>query len=153
VGVNESLLRGFAEREAAVNVYRYRDWLALASFENAAYRDSDQDLRVLWRENYQRFYKTSHPDMISWATVPYYTNYPFHFLNSIVADVASYQIHAFLQADLSASFPFHTEVAAFLIKNFYAPGCSVGWKERVECATGKPPSWEDMIASFRHLLS
>ena len=153
VGLPENLLEGFAKREAAVNVYRYRDWLARATFENALYHDPDQDLQTLWRENYQRFYKTSHSDMTCWAEVPYYTNYPFHFLNSIIADVVSFQVHASLQANFSTSFPFSAHTAPFLTRNLYAPASSIGWRERIERATGNAPSWKAMIASFRHVLS
>lgn len=149
VGLPESLLEDFARREATVNVYRYRDWLAMATFENAAYSDPERDLQTLWQENYQRFYKTTYPDMTSWAIVPYYTNYPFHFLNCIVADTISFQVHAFLRSHLSTAFPFDTRVAPFLIDNFYAPGCSIDWKERIKRATARLPSWGDMIASFK----
>lgn len=152
MGLPPELLKGFVEREAAVNVYRYRDWLALASFENVLYRGPAQDLSRVWHANYERFYKVSHPDMDSWATVPYYINYPFHFLNCLVADAISFQVHAFLRATFSEHFPFDAGVAPFLIEQLYAPGSSVEWKERVERATNNALSWKDMVAYFRERL-
>lgn len=118
--------------------------MALSTFEFQAYVNPDQDLNRLWSRTQARYLFVSENETPQWAAQSIYTTHPVYFQNYILAEAIAAQTIQHLK-DRYGQLLDNAKVAEFLIENYYAPGSSIDWPEKVERATGKRLSAEDLV--------
>jgi oligoendopeptidase F len=139
----EEITRFVNARKAAL-LLRLRSLMALSTFEFQAYVNPDQDLNRLWSRTQARYLFVSENETPQWAAQSIYTTHPVYFQNYILAEAIAAQTIQHLK-DRYGQLLDNAKVAEFLIENYYAPGSSIDWPEKVERATGKRLSAEDLV--------
>lgn len=122
-----------------------RESLARVAFELSAYHDPDRDLAAIYHERVSEYSLTPPPETLSlWAASPLYASHPAYLHNYFLGAMISAQTIEHLHQ--SGHGLFAPATGQFLIHNYYAPGRSIPWTEKVRRATG-----EDLNTS--HLLT
>jgi len=124
----------FVKAEKASRLLRLRNLLALSTFEFLAYEDLNQDLNELWSRMQAKYLFVAQNLTPQWAAQSIYTTHPVYFQNYILAQMIAAQTIAYLQQK-HGKLLNNAKVSKFLIKNYYAPGASIDWTEKIERAT------------------
>jgi len=132
---NDEILR-FVKAEKAARLLRLRNLLALSSFEFLAFEDLSQDLNELWSKTQAKYMFVAENLTPQWAAQSIYTTHPVYFQNYILAEMIASQTLAYLQKKYGRLLN-NTDISKFLIENYYGPGASVDWPEKIERATGQ----------------
>lgn len=112
-----------------------RDSLARVAFELSAYHDPDRDLNALYHECVREYSLTPHsPELSLWAAESLYASHPCYLHNYFLGAMISGQTIDYLKRGGEL---FAPTTGAFLIANYYAPGRSVPWTEKIVRATGE----------------
>jgi len=131
----EEILR-FVKADKAARLLRLRNLLALSNFEFLALENLNQDLNELWSKTQAKYLFVSENLTPQWAAQSIYTTHPVYYQNYILADVIAAQTENYLQKKYGRLLK-NEEVSKFLIKNYYSPGASMDWPEKIERATGQ----------------
>lgn len=124
-----------------------RDSLARVAFELSAYHDPDRDLDALYHERVSEYSLTPHSKELSlWASSPLYASHPAYLHNYFLGAMISAQTIEHLKRDGHGLFAPAT--GQFLVDNYYAPGRSIPWTEKVRRATGEALNASHLLTSY-----
>jgi len=132
---DEEILR-FVRAGKASRLLRLTSLVAMSTFEFLAFEDLNQDLNELWSKTQAKYLFVSENLTPQWAAQSFYTTHPVYVQNYILAEMIAAQTIAYLQQMYGR--PLHNpEISRFLIENYYSPGGSIDWPEKIERATGQ----------------
>jgi peptidyl-dipeptidase A len=134
----------FVKAQKASLLLRLRNLMALSTFEFLAYENLKEDLNRLWSHTQARYLMVAKNETPQWASHSIYTTHPVYFQNYILAEMIAAQTLQHLK-EKYGNLLNNRKVAEFLIENYYAPGSSVDWPEKIERATGKKLSAEALV--------
>jgi peptidyl-dipeptidase A len=134
----------FVKANKVSRLLRLRNLVALSTFEFQAYDNPDQDLNRLWSKTRSKYLFVQENETPQWASQSIYTTHPIYFQNYILADLIAAQTLAHLK-DSHKTLLDNPEVSKFLISNYYAPGASIDWQDKIEKATGRKLSAKPLI--------
>ncbi len=140
---NEEITR-FVNATKASLLLRLRNLMALSIFEFLAYDNPDQDLNKVWSRTQARHLFVSENETPQWAAQSIYTTHPIYFQNYILAELIAAQTIQHLKEKYGRLL-HNAEIAEFLIQNYYGPGSSVDWPEKVKRATGRKLSADALV--------
>lgn len=140
---NEEITR-FVKAAKASLLLRLRKLMALTTFEFQAYENSEQDLNKLWSRTQARYLLVSENETPQWAAQSIYTTHPIYFQNYILAEMIAAQTIQHLKEEYNEILN-NAKIAEFLIQNYYGPGSSVDWPEKVKRATGRKLGAEALV--------
>jgi len=132
---DEEILR-FVKADKAARLLMLRNLLALSTFEFLAFEDLSQDLNQLWSKTRAKYLFVSENLTPQWAAQSIYTTHPVYFQNYILAEMIAAQTITHLQQKYGRLLN-NNEVSKFLIENYFGPGASIDWPEKIERATGQ----------------
>ncbi len=139
----EEILR-FVNTRKASRLLGIRNLIAASIFEFRAYENPDQDLNRLWSQLRARYMFVPENETPQWAAQSIYTTHPVYFQNYVLADTIAAQTIAYLREKYGRLLG-NAEVSKFLIENYYGPGASIDWPERIRKATGRKLSAEALV--------
>jgi peptidyl-dipeptidase A len=139
----EEIARFVKARKASL-LLKLRSLMALSFFEFLAYENPGQDLNRLWSRTLARYLFVSENETPQWAAQSIYTTHPIYFQNYILAEMIAAQTIGYLR-EAYGRLLNNAKVAEFLVENYYGPGSSVDWPEKVERATGRRLSAEALV--------
>jgi len=134
--VPEAEIQRFVKANKVSRLLRLRNLVALSTFEFQAYDNPDQDLNRLWGKTRAKYLFVQENETPQWASQSIFTTHPIYFQNYIIADLIAAQTIAHLK-DSHGTLLDNPEVSKFLISNYYAPGASIDWQDKIEKATGR----------------
>ena len=140
---NEEITR-FVKATKASLLLRLRSLTALSIFEFLAYEDPEQDLNRLWSRTQAKYLFVSENETPQWAAQSIYTTHPIYFQNYILAEMIAAQTIQYLKEKYGQLLN-KPKIAEFLIQNYYGPGSSVDWPEKVKRATGRKLGAEALV--------
>jgi peptidyl-dipeptidase A len=126
----------FAKAEKAARLLRLRNLVALSTFEFQAFEDLSQDLNELWSKTQARYLFVSENLTPKWAAQSIYTTHPVYFQNYVLSEMIAAQTIAYLQQK-HGQLLNNAEVSKFLIENYFGPGASIDWPDKIKRATGQ----------------
>lgn len=143
-GLDATKVGRYREENFSRRILRLRNLLAQAHFEIEAYDNPAADLDRLLAEHEARYLGIPINLTPRWAASSFPTTHPVYRQNYILADLIAAQIHATLKERFGGFFDLaqseREKVFEFLRQNFYAPGNSLEWTEKLTNATGQPLS-------------
>ncbi len=84
-----------------------------------------------------------------WAASPYLLDYPVYQQNYIIASLISESLHDAMVEKFGTQPWTKPEAGAWLKANFFAPGMSNTWQEKLQTATGKPLDVDAFVSKFK----
>lgn len=142
--LSEEEIRRFINARKASRLLIIRNLIAASVFEFQAYENPDQDLNRLWSHLRARYMFVPENETPQWAAQSIYTTHPIYFQNYVLADLIAAQTIAYLREKYGRLLG-NDEVSKFLIENYFSPGASVDWPEKIRKATGKKLSAEALV--------
>lgn len=140
---NKEITRFVKARKASL-LLRLRNLMALSIFEFQAYENPEQDLNKLWSRTRTKYLFVSEDETPRWAAQSIYTTHPIYFQNYILAEMIAAQTIQHLKEKYGRLL-HNAKIAEFLIQNYYGPGSSVDWPEKIEKASGRRWSAEALV--------
>lgn len=134
----------FVKARKAYLLLKLRSLMALSIFEFLAYENPEQDLNKLWSRTRAKYLFVSENETPQWAAQSIHTTHPIYFQNYILAEMIAAQTIQHLE-ERYGQLLNNAKVAEFLIQNYYGPGSSIDWPEKVEKATGRRLSAEALV--------
>lgn len=135
--------QGWAKRA----IYRLRLRIAQATFEYRAYQAPDDDLLALYRDIHSEHLGVPYDEVSAWSDNPFWTSHPVYLQNYVIGEaVASHTL-----AELRRRFGRligRPEVGAWLVEQYYAPGASLPWPQKVSRATGEPLGCDPLLSDL-----
>jgi len=128
-------------------VYRLRTLMAQATFEYRAYQDVDGDLSAVLRDVYADYLGVPCDEAPGWADSAFWTSHPIYVQNYVIAEMVASQTLAALRRRFGRLVN-EPRAGAWLVENYYAPGASLPWAEKVLRATGAPLSSADLVVDL-----
>ena len=127
-------------------------------FEQAMYRDPDQDLDTLWwdlAERYQGLRRPEGRQAPDWAAKYHLAMVPVYYHNYALGEWMASQLHETIVRDVlhagdaeTITYSGSAAVGAYLRQRVFAPGAELEWDELVSFATGRPLGPEAFAAQF-----
>jgi hypothetical protein len=112
---------------------------ANAYAEVQAYLDLEADLDSIYAASYRRFVGVELPPGDYAGTRDMFGTMPLYLPVYLYADMIGTQLHQAMRAEFGADdLSKEPRVAEWMRRNFYGPGQSVPWPEKIRRATGKP---------------
>jgi oligoendopeptidase F len=127
--------RRFVKAQKALRLLRIRNFIGTSIFEYKAYEDPDQDLNKLFSEVWAKYMFVCENETPRWATEAAFVTNPIYLQNYVLAEMIAAQTIEHLEKK-SGKLLDNRQVSRFLIENYYSPGGSVDWSEKIERATG-----------------
>jgi peptidyl-dipeptidase A len=146
--LSEKEITRFVKATRASLLLRLRGLMALSIFEFQAYENPDQDLNKLWSRTRAKYLLVSENETPQWAAQSIYTTHPVYFQNYVLAEMIAAQTLQHLKEKYGGLLN-NKKIAEFLIENYYAPGSSVDWPEKVRKATGRRLSAEALAQRLK----
>jgi peptidyl-dipeptidase A len=131
-------------------VYRLRVFMAQATFEYRAYQDRAYrggDLMALLQDIYAEHLGVPYDQAPGWADRPFWTSHPIYMQNYVIAETIASQTLAALGCRFDRLIG-QPQVGVWLIENYYAPGASSPWADKVARATGAPLGAAPLLADL-----
>jgi peptidyl-dipeptidase A len=128
-------------------LYRLRLLMAQTVFEYQAYDNPQGDLLGLLREIYALFLGVPHDEAPGWADSPFWTSHPVYTQNYVVAEAIASQTLAALRRQFE-SLIGEPGIGAWLVENYYRPGASSLWTEKVRRGTGAALNSADLVTDL-----
>lgn len=128
--------------------YQLRALMAQATFEYRAYEKLDGDLLALSRNIYAEYLGVPYDQAPGWADNPFWTSHPVYLQNYIIAEVVASQTLAVLRRQFGRLIG-EPRVGTWLAENYYAPGASFPWTDKVVRATGASLNSADLAADLK----
>jgi len=146
-GLTREMVDDYADRLTYNRIFRLRGLMSRALLEYHIYEDTEQDIEALWAQlNYKFLMTRSEPSEI-WAASPFNVSHPVYLHNYVLAEMIAQQIYDYLNHHY-ATLLGNRVVSKFMIRNFFAPGGSVSWRDKVKYATDKPLGPGALLASI-----
>ncbi|MFQ6064052.1 MAG: M3 family metallopeptidase [Candidatus Bathyarchaeia archaeon] len=142
--LSEDEILRFINARKASRLLSIRNLIAASVFEFQAYENPERDLNRLWSQLRAKYMFLPENETPQWAAQSIYTTHPIYFQNYVLADLIAAQTIAYLR-EKYGSLLGNSEVSKFLIDNYYSPGASIDWPERIRKATGKKLSAEALV--------
>lgn len=122
---------------------------AHALFEFEAYADPSADLDRINAEVEARLLGCTVNETPRWASEPnaWYSRYPVYWQNYVLADVVASQIHHDLRRRFGSVWG-NPEAVAYMREQYWAPGGSVDWQEKLRRGTGEGLSTRALVADL-----
>lgn len=139
-----------AAREGMGPWFAYlRQRSAHALFEYEAYANPDGDLDRINAEVEARVLGCAVDATPRWASEPnaWYSRYPVYWQNYVLADVVASQIHHDLRRRFGSVWGSR-EAVTYMREQYWAPGGSVEWQEKLVRGTGAPLSTTALVADL-----
>ncbi len=115
-------------------------WIITYSFfERKLYENPHQDLNKLWWDlvkDIQYIHPpedTSNPD---WASKMHFSLAPVSYQDYLLGELMASQLTHFIEKNISDNL-FSPEVGQYLIHDFFKPGATLQWNEKIKRATGE----------------
>jgi hypothetical protein len=128
-------------------LYRLRLLMAQTIFEYRAYDDPQSDLLGLLREINAAYLGVPHDEAPGWADSPFWTSHPVYTQNYVVAEAIASQTLAALRRQFE-SLIGEPRIGAWLVENYYGPGASSLWTEKVRRGTGAALNSADLVTDL-----
>ncbi len=141
--VPEPLLRTNSRMWRASNIYHMLTLITQAEFEWQMYSNPETDLLDAWRTIQSEYLRVPAQDSLAWANNMYWASYPFYIQNYLVAEMIASQTHHTLNKTFGHS--IHADAGDWLGRNYWNPGGSVEWSEKIANATGAELSTDQLI--------
>ncbi len=138
----------YLSRLAYSRMYRLRSLMKGAVLEYHISKDPDQEIEGLDAQLTQKLLCVSAEPSTLWAANPFYVTHPVYLQNYVLAQMIAQQIYDYLTHHYGTLLG-NRVVGKFLIKDFFAPGGSVPWRDKIKFATDKPLGPEALLASLR----
>lgn len=145
--LSDDEIRRFIEAQKALRLLRIRSLMGASVFEYQAYENPDQDLNQLHSKVRAKYMFVSENETPQWASQSIYTTHPIYVQNYILAEMIAAQTIEHLKEKYGKLLN-NTQVSRFLIENYYSPGGSVDWPDKIERATGKKLSAEALASKL-----
>lgn len=151
-GMSQAQVSQYRLENNARRILRLRNLLAQARFEIEAYSQPEADLDRLLAD-YEAHYLGIPVNLTPrWAAVSFPTTHPIYRQNYILADLIAAQTHVALNHRFGSFFALgpseRTAIFNFLRDNYFAPGNSLEWTEKIKRATGQPLSAAALISEL-----
>lgn len=137
-------IKRFLKAHKVYHLLRLRNLIALSTFEYKAYDNPDRDLNKLWSQVRSKYLFVPENETPQWASESIFTTHPIYFQNYVIADLIAAQTIAYLKKTYGRLLN-NTEVSKFLVENYYAPGASIDWQEKIKRATGQRVSAKSLV--------
>lgn len=119
--------------------------ITMCRFEQAMYRDPDQDLNRLWWdmvERYQHIRRPDDRDAPDWAAKVHLALSPVYYQNYLLGEMVAAQLLRYLREDVLRGEPAEAlftspRVGAWLREMVFLPGQTRPWEAALEHATGE----------------
>jgi hypothetical protein len=122
-------------------ILRFRSLMAQAHFEIEAYSNLEDDLNRLYAGQEARYLCTPLNLTPRWAASSFPTTHPIYRQNYIIAEMIAAQTHATLREKFGSFWQLdpagRARLFSFLAENYYVPGASIEWPEKIRHATGQ----------------
>ncbi len=131
---------------------RIRNLIAQSRFELEAYDNPSADLGRLSAEMEARYLMIPLNLTPRWAAVSFPTTHPIYRQNYLIAELIAAQTHAEIRRRFGSFFQLPPEGRAavfnFLKEQYFTPGASLDWNEKIRLATGQPLSADALVAEL-----
>lgn len=148
-GLTQAQVEQYKQENNARRILRLRNLMAQARFEIEAYDNPDADLDRLLADYEAHYLRIPVNLTPRWAAVSFPTTHPIYRQNYILADLIAAQTHAELNRRFGSFFDLaaseRSTVFEFLRDNYFAPGNSLEWTEKISRTTGQPLSATALI--------
>jgi peptidyl-dipeptidase A len=133
-------------------------WIILMSrFEQAMYRDPEQDLNKLWWdlvERYQGIHRPDDRDQPDWAAKQHLALSPVYYQNYLLGEMMAAQLLHHIRTDALAGEPPEAlftspKVGQWLREKLFLPGQIRPWEEGLEHATGEKLNPDYFVAQLK----
>jgi oligoendopeptidase F len=142
VGLTASEVTRYQHENSARRILRIRNLIAQTRFEIEAYDQPAADLNRLLAEGEAHYLQIPLDLTPRWAAVSYPTTHPIYRQNYLLAELIAAQTHATLRQRFGNFFQLapadKTALFSFLQEQYYAPGATLPWPEKIRRATGQP---------------
>lgn len=145
-GLSEKQIEDYLDRLAYARIWRLRRLMCSSLLEFHMYEEPDQDIEAVWAQLMHKFLHVESRPCELWAASPFNVSHPVYLQNYVLAEMIAQQIHDCLSHQY-ATLLGNRVVAKFLIRNFFAPGGTVSWRDKVELATDRPLGPEALLES------
>jgi oligoendopeptidase F len=122
---------------------------AHALFEYEAYANPDGELDLMNAGIESRLLGCEFNESPRWAAEPnaWYSRYPVYWQNYVLADVVASQIHHDLRRRFGSVWR-NQEALAYIKEQYWRPGGSVDWQEKLRRGTGEPMNTRALVADL-----
>ncbi|HLN64750.1 MAG TPA: M3 family metallopeptidase [Symbiobacteriaceae bacterium] len=122
---------------------------AHALFEYEAYANPDGELDLINAGIESRLLGCELDESPRWAAEPnaWYSRYPVYWQNYVLADVVASQIHHDLVRRFGSVWRSQ-EALAYVKEQYWRPGGSVDWQEKLRRGTGEPLNTKALVADL-----
>jgi peptidyl-dipeptidase A len=146
-GLGNKKVDDYLNRRAYSRMLRIRRLMAGALLEYHIYEDPDQDIEALSAQLTYKFLLLKSEPSELWAANPFNISHPVYLQNYVLAEMIAEQIYDYLSHHYATLYG-NRVVAKFMIKNFFAQGGSVPWRDKIEFATDRQLGPEAFLASM-----
>lgn len=134
--LSDNEIKRFTKAQKALRLLRIRNLIGASVFEYQTYENPDQDLNKLLSKIRAKYMFVSENETPQWAAQSIYTTHPIYVQNYVLAEMIAAQTIEYLK-EKYGNLLNNAQVLKFLKENYYGPGGSVDWPEKVRQATGK----------------
>lgn len=141
-------IRGFQRRSMLIFV---RWAQVMVRFEQAMYREPEQDLSRLWWglvERYQGVRRPEARDAPDWASKLHLALAPVYYHNYVFGELMASQLAAALASPAVGGMLGNPAAGRFLTERLFAPGATRSWDETLRHATGEPLDPRHFVTQF-----
>jgi peptidyl-dipeptidase A len=146
-GLSAKQVDNYLNRRAYTLMLRIRSLMSRALLEYHIYEDPDQDIDGLWAQLVHKFVRAKSEPGGIWAASPFHVSHPVYLQNYVLAEMIAQQLYDYLSHHY-ATLLGNRVVSKFMIKNFFGPGGTVAWRDKVEFATERALGPEALLAAM-----
>ena len=127
--------------------------IMLVRFERELYRNSAQNLNLLWWEYVERFQKVTPPpdrDRADWASKNHLATSPVYYQNYVLGELMASQLLGYVHREIvkSDSYVGNPGIGEYLVEKVFKPGARYHWNVMLKRATGEDLNPAHFIAQF-----
>jgi peptidyl-dipeptidase A len=146
-GLKPEQVRDYLSRLGFTRMMRLRSLMSGALLEYHIYEDPDQDIDALAAQLLHKFMLVKSEPNGLWAANPFNVSHPVYLQNYVLAEMIAQQILDYLGHHY-ATLLGNRVVSKFMTKNFFAPGGSNAWRDKIKYATERPLGPEALLAAM-----
>ncbi|MCA1032427.1 M3 family metallopeptidase [Bacillus timonensis] len=127
-----------------------RWFMTFSFFEKELYENPDQNLNQLWWKLVKEVQFVNPPentDYPHWAAKIHFTLVPVYYQNYLLGELTTSQLEKYIEKNVSNDL-FSPKVGEFLMNEFFKPGASIHWNEKIEKATGEKLNPQHFVDQF-----
>lgn len=147
VSIGSRQVDSYRQAWAKRAIYRLRLRIAQVTFEFHAYQAPGSDLRALFRDIYSAHLGVPYDEVNGWSDNPFWTSHPVYLQNYLIGEAVASQTLAALRRRFGRLIG-KPQVGAWLEEQYYTPGASLPWIQKVDRATGAPLSSTDLVTDL-----